>query len=113
MSSRRTIFYLLTACAAIELLLFCWLCSLEQEAFRDFVWTPDTFSYNRIALQLFEYDRVALQLTEDTSLTSGQRTLGYPLFLFLCYLVGGRSYGIYVVIATQLVLNIVFTWGCW
>ena len=54
MPSRRTIFYLLTACAAIELLLFCWLCSLEQEAFRDFVWTPDTFEYNRLALQLAE-----------------------------------------------------------
>ena len=47
------------------------------------------------------------------TLTSGQRTLGYPLFLSLCYLIGGRSYGIYVAIATQLVLNIVFTWGCW
>ena len=25
----------------------------------------------------------------------------------------GRSYGIYVVIATQLALNVIFTWGCW
>ena len=113
MPSRRTTFYILTACAAIELLLFCWLCSLNQQAFRDLVWMPDTYEYNRIALQLFEYNRIALQLEENNKLTSGQRTLGYPLFLYLGYLIGGRSYGMYVVIALQLMLNLIFTWGCW
>jgi hypothetical protein len=96
---------MLTACATIELVLFCWLCSLGQEAFTDFVSAPDTTKYNRLALQLSE--------GRLTSGPSSSRTLGYPLFLSLCYLIGGRSYGLYVVIATQLVLNIVFTWGCW
>ena len=74
---------------------------------------PDTYEYNRIALQLFEYNRIALQLEENNKLTSGQRTLGYPLFLYLGYLIGGRSYGMYVVIALQLMLNLIFRWGCW
>jgi hypothetical protein len=113
MPSRSIIFCLLTACAAIELLLFGWLCSLNQEAFGEFVWTPDTVEYNRIALQLFEYNRIALPLAENATLTSGQRTPGYPAFLYMGYLIGGRSYGIYVVIATQLIFNIIFTWGCW
>jgi hypothetical protein len=113
MTSRRRIFYMLIACAAIELLLFCWLYSLEQDTFRELVWQVDTFAYNRIALQLFEYNRIALQLEETATFTSDQRTLGYPLFLYLGYLIGGRSHGIHVVIATQLVLNIIFTLGCW
>lgn len=113
MPSRRTIFYVLTACTAIELLLFCWLCSLDQEAFRAFVWTPDTPEYNRIASQLFEYNRIALPLEENGTFALSRRTLGYPLFLYLGYLIGGRSYWVYVIIATQLVLNIIFTWGCW
>jgi hypothetical protein len=98
-----TNFYLLTACATIELLMFCWLCSLGQEAFREFVWTNDAFDYHRIALQL----------AHNATLITSDRTLGYPLFLSFGYLIGGRSYGIYVVIATQLILNILFTWVCW
>jgi 4-amino-4-deoxy-L-arabinose transferase-like glycosyltransferase len=103
MQIRGIIFYILIACAAIELLLFCWLCFLGQEAFREFVSTPDTSTYAS----------VALQLAENATLISSRRTLGYPLFLSLGYLIGGRSYGTYVVITTQLILNIVFTWGCW
>jgi hypothetical protein len=101
--SRRAIFYILTASVGIELLLFFWLCLLGQEAFKEFIWAPDTSEYNR----------VALQLAETFALTSSPRTLGYPLFLSLGYLIGGQNYGIYVIIGAQLVLNIVFTWGCW
>ncbi len=103
MQNRRTGFHLLIVCAAVELLLFVWLCSLGNAAFREFVWSPDTYEYNH----------VALQLAEKATLIPGRRTLGYPLFLSLAYFVGGRTYGIYLVIVTQLVLNLVFTWICW
>jgi hypothetical protein len=103
MRIRQTSFYLLTACAAIELSIFFWLCFLGQETFREFIWAPDTFEYNHIALQL----------AENTTLVASRRTLGYPLFLASGYMIGGRSYGIYIVIVTQLALNILFTGICW
>jgi hypothetical protein len=73
----------------------------------------DSFGYNRIALHLFNSNNLAVQLEENATFTSDQRTLGYPLFLYLGYLIGGHNYAMYVVIAAQLAINIVFTWGCW
>src|SRR5262245_27255489 len=102
-NNRKPIFYILTACISLELLLFFWLCFLGQKAFTEFIWAPDTYRYNH----------VALQLAETFTLAKSTRTLGYPLFLSLGYLIGGRSHGIYVIVGIQLILNIVFTWGCW
>jgi hypothetical protein len=39
--------------------------------------------------------------------------LGYPLFLAFGYLAGGSDYGPYLIIAAQLVFNLLLTWGCW
>jgi len=103
MQIRRPLAYILTTCIVIELLLFFGLCSLGQTAFRDFVWAPDTG----------EYERVALQFAETFTLRPSGRTLGYPLFLSLAHLIGGREYWMYVTIGAQLILNIIFTWGCW
>jgi hypothetical protein len=100
---REPVFYLLIAGATIELLLFIWLCSVGQKVFMQLVSAPDTSSYIRIAQHL----------VQDGILVSSPRTLGYPLFLCLGYLIGGMRYGMYVVIAAQLILNIVFSWVCW
>jgi hypothetical protein len=93
----------MVGCAIIQILFFIWLSSLDHDRFMQFVSSPDTPSYIKIALEL----------TQRGSLIASPRTLGYPLFLSLGYLLGGMSYGPYLVIAAQLTLNIVFTWGCW
>jgi|SRR5262245_11055410 len=102
MQIRRPISQILLAVTVIELVLLVALCSLGQGAFKEFIWLADTTEYNRVALQLSE-----------TFTATTYRTLGYPLFLSLCYLIGGRVYGLYVAVGVQLMLNIVFTWGCW
>ena len=101
--TEQPIVSILTIFALIELLLFLWLCSLDQEGFMQFVSSPDTPGYIR----------VALELVRNVTLITSPRTLGYPFFLSLGYLMGGGSYGPYMVIAAQLILNIVFTWSCW
>ena len=103
MQNRKPIFYILTACIGIEVLMLLWLCSLGREAFMQYIWVPDTPTYTR----------VASELADTFTLISSHRTLGYPLFLALGYLIGGRDYGLYLIIVVQLVLNIGFTWGCW
>jgi len=92
----------LAVCVGIESLLFFWLCSFGHDGFIAFIWTPDTS----------EYVRIAQHLTETFTLTPSPRTLGYPLFLALGYLVGGRSWP-YVIVIVQLLLNIALTWGVW
>jgi hypothetical protein len=93
----------LTACGVISLLVFVWLYSLDGGAFRALVETPDTSSYTD----------VALTLTATGTLIPSPRTLGYPLFLALGYIIAGSTYGLYLIVAAQLLLNLVFTWGCW
>jgi hypothetical protein len=100
---RGTIFYILIACTSAELLLFLWLASFGYETFMTFVTEPDTESYIS----------VARQLVQNATLIASPRTLGYPLFLSLGYFAGGMRYGIYIVIAMQLILNIVFLFGFW
>jgi hypothetical protein len=95
--------YVLASCAAIELLAFGWLCALGPAAFADFVTAGDSLEYNRLGLEL----------AETGTLSRSWRTIGYPLWLSLGYLAGGRTYGVYVTIAAQLLVNLVFTWGCW
>jgi hypothetical protein len=97
------IIYLLIACAAIEVLFFGALIFLKPENFIKMVWNPDTSSYARIAQEL----------TERGSLITSYRTLGYPLFMSLGYIVGGQDYGNYLIIGGQLILNLLFTWGFW
>ncbi len=94
---------LLIVCVAIEGMLFAWLCALPQKAFWAFVWDPDTL----------EYWRVARHLVDSGWWLTTSRTLGYPLFLALCYRLGGELYGPYVAIALQLLLNLVLTGLCW
>jgi len=101
--NREAIFYVMAACAGFELLFFLWLCTLELPTFMEFVSSPDTQSYTRIALEL----------VQNSILIASPRTLGYPLLLSLGYLIGGVNYGMHIVIAVQLILNMVFTWICW
>jgi hypothetical protein len=99
----KPLLFTLTACIAISLLVFAWLCSLDDGRFRAFVEAPDTSSYTDIALSL-----VATGI-----LIPSPRTLGYPLFLALGYILGGTAYGLCLIIAVQLLLNLVFAWVCW
>lgn len=95
--------WLLILGAAIEGVLFGWLCSLSAEVFWAFVADPDTV----------EYWRVARHLAESGWWLTTSRTLGYPLFLSLGYSLGGAVYGAHVAIALQLLLNLVLTGLCW
>jgi hypothetical protein len=101
--SRQMIRTIVVGCAAIELLLLAWLIAAGRETFMWFIWTPDSSSYIG----------VAQQFAKTFTLVEGTRTLGYPLFASVGYLIGGAAYGPYVVIVAQLVLNLAFTWGCW
>src|SRR4029453_18785530 len=74
-----------------------------RPAFLDFLSTPDTPGYLR----------VAEQLAPNFTLVPSHRTLGYPLVLALSRLVGGTNNGYYIVIILQLILNLGFTLGCW
>lgn len=100
---KKPLVYLLIGCAAIEVLFFGALIFLKPENFFKVVWYPDTSSYARIAQEL----------TERGSLITSYRTLGYPLFMSLGYLLGGQDYGNYLIIGGQLILNLFFTWGFW
>jgi hypothetical protein len=100
---RESLFYIMIVCAIVESVLFFWLCFLREEAFIEFVTAADTRSY----------DLIARHLVQHGTLVESPRTLGYPLFLSLGYLIGGIGYGKHVVIAMQLLLNLIFTWGCW
>jgi len=94
---------IIVACAVIEVLFFVGLLLLKPEQFIALVSYPDTESYAQIALELLQ----------SGDLIGSSRTLGYPLFLAMGYLAGGLAYGPYVVIAAQLLIKLVFTWGCW
>lgn len=87
----------------MELAFFIWLCSLDGDAFRAFVWAPDTGSYVEIALAI----------VNKGELIPSPRTLGYPLFLVPGYLIGGSEYGPHVAIAFQFLINLVLCFGCW
>jgi hypothetical protein len=100
---RYPIFYIMIVCAIVESVLFFWLRFLGEETFVGFITAPDTSSY----------DFVARHLVQHGTLVESPRTLGYPLFLSFGYLIGGMDYGKQVVIAIQLLLNLIFTWGCW
>ena len=101
---KKPLIYLLIACAAgSEVLFFGALIFLKPENFIKIVWHPDTSSYVRIAQKL----------TQRRSLITSYRTLGYPLFMSLGYMLGGQDYGNYLIIGGQLILNLLFTWGFW
>ncbi len=94
---------LLILCAAVEGVLFGWLCTLPTDAFWAFVSDPDPAEYWRVARHL---------AASDWWLTTS-RTLGYPAFLALCQRLGGAVYGAHVAIALQLLLNLGLTGLCW
>jgi hypothetical protein len=103
MTLQKPIVYLMTACASLEFLMWFVLSSLGKEVFTQWIWTPDSH----------EYARVAQHVASTFQLTSSHRTLGYPLFLSLGYVIGGQDYWMHVTIVLQLILNLVFTLGCW
>jgi len=99
----RAIARILVGAAAVEVSLFLWFVAIGRAAFIEFVWTPDTSSYIR----------VAQQLAERHTLAEGPRTLGYPVFAAAAYVIGGGLYAPYILIALQLLLNLGFTWLGW
>lgn len=99
----RLILGLFLAFVAIEIGVFAWLCSLPHEGFESFVVEPDTRGYLALAKALLE---------TGTLIPSG-RTLGYPLFLCLCFSVGGDQYGYHIAIGLQLVANLGFSLLVW
>jgi hypothetical protein len=101
--TRMPLLCTLAACAAIEIVFFVWLSSLGVNEFLAFVSSADTPSYLAIAQGL----------VEKRDLVPSPRTLGYPLFLVLGYIIGGKTHAMHVVIAAQLLLNLLMTWGCW
>jgi hypothetical protein len=103
MKTRCYISHLLIGCFLVELAIFLWLCSLDRVVFAEFVTSPDSGTYAS----------VARDIVRDGVLVPSPRTLGYPLFLALGYLIGGLTYGSYVVIGFQLILNLIFTYCCW
>ncbi len=94
---------LIATCVVIEAVLLGVLWSITPEHFSQLVSSPDTSSYADVA--------IALAQTGD--LIASSRTLGYPLFLAAGYFVGGAEYGNHVIISLQLLLNLLFTLGCW
>lgn len=87
----------------IELAVFTWLCSFGSSLFFESVSTPDST----------EYHVVAQHLAGEGHLIATYRTLGYPFFLSLTYLVAGTTYGPHLAIGIQLILNLVLSAGCW
>lgn len=94
---------IVVVCIGIEVVVFVWLSSLGQDGFKKIVSSPDTV----------EYVQVAHALAEKGQLIASRRTLGYPMFMALGYGLGGDLYGPQIVIAVQLILNVVFTFLCW
>jgi len=88
----------------VELLAFAWLCAHGRESFVRAVTEPDTQSYVDFANSL-------LHVTDGPN--ESNRTAGYPLFLALCLLLGGRQWFYHVAIGLQLALNIALTAFFW
>src|SRR5262245_26630325 len=95
-TSRLPFRYAFLVCVSIELLLFVALCSVKQEVFRQVAWQADTTEYNRVATEFANTFRFP----------PTQRTIGYPLFIALGYLIAGPTLGLRVVIGLQLMLNL-------
>ena len=95
--------YLLAVCAVIETVFFAALLALPVDDFIKIVSYPDTGSYLRIAREL----------ADSGALIASHRTLGYPAFMAIGYLIGGDGHGNYWIIGGQLLLNLLFTLGCW
>jgi hypothetical protein len=87
----------------VEVAMAIGLVAAGRDAFLMFVSTPDTSSYVSLALRFID----------GITVTDGVRTVGYPLFLVPPYWLGGVTYGPYLVIAIQMLLNLALTWGCW
>lgn len=100
---RGSIFYIIIICVIVEFVLLFFLCFFKEETFIEFITVADTRGYDLIARHLIQHG----------TLIESPRTLGYPLFLSLGYLIGGMTYGKHAVIVMQLLLNLIFTWGCW
>jgi hypothetical protein len=88
----------------VELLAFAWLCVHGRESLVRAVTEPDTQSYVDFANSL-------LHVTDGPN--ESNRTAGYPLFLALCLLLGGRQWFYHVAIGLQLALNIALTAFFW
>jgi len=96
---RRAFLILFILAAAAELVAFAILCLQDRQDFLSFITTKDTGSYLQVAQGLLRKGSIPLGTF---------RTVGYPLFLSGCFLVGGQAYGYYVTIGVQLLLNLVF-----
>jgi hypothetical protein len=93
---------MLAACAFLELLVLLAPNRLGVQGVTDFVTSPDTSEYLRVAQELV-----------GGRLVATERTLGYPLFLSVGYLLGWAAYGMYWVLAGQLILNLLLTAMSW
>ncbi len=60
-----------------------------------------------------EYVRVGEHLVQEGTLPPTNRTLGYPLFLAGCFLIGGETYVCHVAVAVQLAVNLAFSVWFW
>lgn len=88
----------------IELAVFVWLCLLDRDTFLSIATAPDTGTYVKIAQGLIDTGTVPLD---------GFRTLGYPLFLYPCLLIGGPTFVYQVAVAFQLIFNLLLVWLFW
>ncbi|MCD6364479.1 MAG: hypothetical protein J7M14_01255 [Planctomycetes bacterium] len=87
----------------LEAGLFLVLISRDPEDFRRLVWRPDTETYVSLAKSIVETGRAIPSI----------RSLGYPLFLSGCMLLGGPVYYPHVAVAVQLELNLVLAAFVW
>jgi len=102
-ATRRGIAALLIGLGLVEAISFAVIASRGSDLFIRFVWSDDTGSYARVA--------EALALTGQLGATT--RTLGYPLLLTPIYYLFSAALVPFIVIAVQLALNLVLTYGGW
>lgn len=95
---------LLLSALVIELLIFAGACAMNEQRFQTVFSFPDTSGYVEIASGLLQRGEIPL---------NSYRTVGYPLFLLICFFLGGTAHGYYLVLALQLALNLVFLWVGW
>lgn len=102
-AEHRSLRRLIIAVAMMQLAIYAVFAAKGPEGFREAAREHDTNTYTV----------VAESLVCDGRLIASGRTLGYPLFLAVGYLLGGTNYAVHVTIAMQLGLNLVLTWGGW
>jgi hypothetical protein len=100
--SGKGLVLILLLCVLIEFLTLLVLSSRGAQSLTQFMSTPDTLEYQRVAYELSQGHLVATK-----------RTPGYPLFLGVAYFLGGPENGVYWLAVAQLVLNILLTAMSW